>query len=518
MDNFLTNKLYLPANNDLYYTGQLGNTVTSSTTLSGLGITSADFNIKISTLDVNFNPGTTTTISGLVDLINNDAALKDKVKASFDETKGTFSLISLTGENITWTDNGSSNLGAKLSLSSEPEFATYVSNSQIKVNGIIAAASTKLSDLGLTSDIGFNIKIGATNVTLNAEDKITSGTTISQLVDIINNDSTLKNKVKASYDATSGTFSLTSLTGEQIKWTDNSGNLKSKLNLAGVNSEFGSDAKIYLNGMTTNPITEATNSFTINGLTYNIKAVTSADITINTSTDVDAVFNNIKKFMDDYNNTIDILYKKVNETYSRDYQPLTDPQKEEMSADDIKAWETKAKTGLLHNDSILSQALQNLRYYMTDPVNGLGDSSQLTAIGIVTGSYTDNAHGKLKFSDETGDALKQAIRDNPDGIIKLFTTSTSDSTDLASQGIAQRLYSVMSSGIKNLNTVAGFSTDTDDDSTLGKQITDLSDRIDDEKDRLSDLENSYYSKFTAMEQAIQQMDSQSSWLSQQLGG
>lgn len=292
--------------------------------------------------------------------------------------------------------------------------------------------------------------------------------------------------------------------------------LENKLKLD-MNSAAGKDAKIYLNDMA-DPILQNSNNFTINGLTYNLKAktdpaVNGGYVSVTTTTDVDAVFNNIKKFMDDYNKTLDTIYNKVNEKYNRKFPPLTDAQKKVMKEDDIKKWEEKAKTGLLTRDNILNGVLDDMRFNMTNPVKGLDKTSQLTAIGIETGKYAE--HGKLKFADLTGDKLKEAIKANPDGIISLFTKSGEKPED---QGIAVRLKDIMEQAIKNINDVAGFSTRTDDQSVLGKQITDIGDRMDKEEDRLVDLENRYWQKFTAMEKALSSMGNQSSWLSQQLGG
>ena len=49
-------------------------------------------------------------------------------------------------------------------------------------------------------------------------------------------------------------------------------------------------------------------------------------------------------------------------------------------------------------------------------------------------------------------------------------------------------------------------------------IDDIDKRIDRENQRLITIEQRYWKQFTAMEQAMSQMNSQSSWLSQQFGG
>lgn len=58
----------------------------------------------------------------------------------------------------------------------------------------------------------------------------------------------------------------------------------------------------------------------------------------------------MKTFVDDYNKIMDKIYDLVTEKKDSDYPPLTEAQKEEMSEDEIKDWEKKAKQGILRND------------------------------------------------------------------------------------------------------------------------------------------------------------------------
>ena len=51
----------------------------------------------------------------------------------------------------------------------------------------------------------------------------------------------------------------------------------------------------------------------------------------------------------------------VEDPYYKDYAPLTDEQKAEMSDREIELWEEKAKTGLLRGDSALNAIWDDLR-------------------------------------------------------------------------------------------------------------------------------------------------------------
>ena len=52
----------------------------------------------------------------------------------------------------------------------------------------------------------------------------------------------------------------------------------------------------------------------------------------------------------------------------------------------------------------------------------------------------------------------------------------------------------------------------------GKNVTRIDKEISSWESRLKQIEERYWRQFTAMEKAINQMNSQSAWLAQQLGG
>ncbi|EJW18404.1 flagellar capping protein [Paenibacillus alvei DSM 29] len=56
-----------------------------------------------------------------------------------------------------------------------------------------------------------------------------------------------------------------------------------------------------------------------------------------------------------------------------------------------------------------------------------------------------------------------------------------------------------------------------DDSVIGRQLKDINDQEKQWVRKLQDIENRYYKRFTAMEKAMQKLNSQGSWLAQQLG-
>lgn len=277
----------------------------------------------------------------------------------------------------------------------------------------------------------------------------------------------------------------------------------------------------------------STNTFTRDGMTFSLydKTVDSETVTIRVTEDIDAVVDNIKNFVDKYNELIDEINTKLVEKRYNDFPPLTEEQKSEMSEKDIELWEEKAMSGLLRNDSILQGIVYDMRKALNDRVAGVDIG--LSDIGITTGKWYE--HGKL-YLDE--DKFRKTIAEEPDKVEELFMKSDGKaySPDLTPQerserysniGIAQRISDILNDNIRtsrNQNNKKGLLLEkagivgdiTEFQNTLNDQIRDFEDRIEKMNELLYKKEESYWQRFTAMEKAIQQMNVQSMWLAQQL--
>jgi len=256
----------------------------------------------------------------------------------------------------------------------------------------------------------------------------------------------------------------------------------------------------------------ATNTFMINGITVTASEPNvSADVTV--SNDTDKVFDSIKSFIELYNSTIDDINKKINEKRYRDYLPLTDEQREQLSDEQEKQWEEKAKSGLLKNDSLLAGAVYRMRTSMSTIVDGVYNTNYdtLAEIGIKTGNYSER--GKLHIDEAK---LKEALVKDPQAVMELFVNSSDNNGE---KGIAVRLYDDLTASITMLTGKAGMDVDFSqyDNSIIGKQIEGVNEDINSWEDRLKSIEDRYWRQFTAMEEAMQRMNSQSAWLSNQLG-
>lgn len=334
--------------------------------------------------------------------------------------------------------------------------------------------------------------------------------------------------IKASYDSTLNRFFITSTgmgSNAYIKVSNDVGNFLSDAAGAGTgtlklkitndldpsvaNGQLGKDAIFDFGDLT--GVTASTNTPTVNGITLTLKKE-GASGTITVTQNTDAVYNSIVDFINNYNSTLETVNNKISEVRYREYRPLTDDQKEEMSEKEIESWEGYAKSGLLRNDPILSAAVNKMRSAMSAVVSGLTGYKSLAGIGISTGTWEEN--GKL-YIDES--KLKSAINTDPDGVMRLFTT---ESDTYSEKGIAYRIYDDIASQIEIITDKAGFASTIDvyDNSIVGKKIKSISTRMSDLEVRLTEIEDRYYRQFTALEKAISQMNAQSAWLAQQFGG
>lgn len=161
---------------------------------------------------------------------------------------------------------------------------------------------------------------------------------------------------------------------------------------------------------------------------------------------------------------------------------------------------------------------------MISNVKGLDKNmDSLSDIGITFKGYTQGLTSELGKLTIDENKLKEAVSNNPDGVMDLFSKSSSldpkDKNYQSEIGYAERLYNNLSTQINKIIKQIGSGTvsDVEDNSQLGKQIGDINDKINTVNNRLQTVESRYYKQFTAMELAIQKLNSRGSWLGAQLG-
>jgi flagellar hook-associated protein 2 len=367
--------------------------------------------------------------------------------------------------------------------------------------------SSALENLTLSDPLAYSSD-GKFHFTINNVDFEASVTeSLSAVLGRINGSSA---GVTISYSSVTDTFTMkasSSGAGNTLTFSDTDGsNFLASLGLSQSNVAAGQNAILRVNGMATD-IVRTSNSFNIDGVDITLNSVPTEPVTLTMSDDTSGLVDTVKSFVADYNAMVDLVNGLLKEDKYLDYEPLTDEQKDEMSESEITAWEAKAKSGLLRNDSILRTISSKLHSVMTGlSVNG----TSLYSIGITSTGYTEN--GKLQVNETK---LKQALETNITAVKELFTSA---------DGISKKLDSIITAATKTtgaqgsrgtLVEVAGVeSTTSETQNSIYDQITRTNKTIRSLQDRLSGEETRYWNKFTAMETALEQLNAQSAMLTQ----
>lgn len=486
-------------------TGKTKDTIATQFGLTGDAATTK-FTVKINDKEISVDPAQ--SLNTFASQINSSGG---NVKANYDATldrffiystnAGSNSKIDFTGSDATGTDFLTKNLKLNTVMTVGSTGATGTISAASIALGENAKLSTQFASLTGT----FNLKLTNGGVS----STVAIDTTNKSLSDIMTSINGAGVNANATYDAVSGKFTLKAtsgtldLTGSDTAALDF---LTNNLNLW-QGSQQGQDAKFVLDGAS---LTQSSNNFTISGVTYNLKATGTANVNI--AADTDKVVANVKSFIADYNANLDKMNTAINATRYSTYLPLTPDQRTSMKDAEITAWELKAKSGLLHNDSILKNLVTTMRSDISTAVSGLtGNYTSATSLGISTGGYQEG--GKLYLNEST---LNAALQADPEAVNKIFSTHTDGNTH-AQDGIAVRLYDTLKAASDKIVTEAGATSSTtyDTKSNVAKQIAIYKTSMTNQNTKMTVLQSNYYTKFNAMETALSKLNQQSTWLSQQ---
>ena len=293
-----------------------------------------------------------------------------------------------------------------------------------------------------------------------------------------------------------------------------------------MNSLFGQDGMTFSSQMTADVkagqnailtvdgtvIERNTNTFELDGITMELTSEyhdTGTPISLTTSRDTDKIVDSLKSFVEDYNALVEELNEHLKETANyKKYPPLTDEQKKEMSDKEIELWEEKSKEGLLHNDANITSFLGDMRMVLYSSVEGAGLS--LYDIGIETSdNWRDN--GKLVIDE---DVLKSMVATNADAICKLFT-DREQGLGAGMQKALKDAANVSSGSPGTMVRYAGTKDVLTTSNTLYEEMKHISETLSNLNTKYQLEKTRYWNQFNAMEQAISNMNSQSSWLTQQ---
>lgn len=397
--------------------------------------------------------------------------------------------------------------------------------------------SNKLSDISLNHTTGSDIAF-----TINGKDfTFNSSSTMRDVMSAVNSSSA---GVTMSYSSLTDTFTLTSKqtgTGSQITVADTAGSLISSVFGTGIFTD-GTNAQIKINtnaasgdagSLTYTTITKSSNTFDLDGVTYSLLGKADGNqtenIRIGIDYDIDSAVSSVKTFVDDYNTMLKSVTDKLGETKYKGFSPLTDEQRAALSTSDAEAYDIKAKSGLLVNDTFLTSVASSLRNAMYSKVGQLSDNTQeigmiLSDIGITTGLFSEK--GKLHV-DET--KLRAALTDTPDQVKKLLTqrasveyspylSETSRQKRNVESGLFNKISDVLQNNIRSttgaLTKLVGTSNN-DYNTVYAGKLDDIDDKIDLLKDQLKKDQDRYWAKFTKMETALSEMNKKSAWLASQ---
>ena len=274
----------------------------------------------------------------------------------------------------------------------------------------------------------------------------------------------------------------------------------------------GADAIIELNGV---QYTNDTNNVTVNGLTIECLATTGENaITVTVDSDTDALYDKVKDFLTSYNTLMNEMQKLYNADSAKDYEPLTDDEKAELSESEIEKWEQKIKDSLLRRDNSLSGIIQTMTMSMMKTYEVNGQMMSWSTFGVHTlgtlnaeknEGYAFHIDGDSEDSKVSGnkEKLRAALAEDPDSVIDFLKQMTTGLYNAMDQ-------KMKSTAVKSVYTVYN-------DKEMEKEQQNYSKLIKQWEDRVKDMEDSYYKKFSQMESALAKLQSSSSSISSLLG-
>lgn len=486
--------------NGVYYIKVLS-TATKSSLLSGRTIGPDDIDGSVTFGSLNYRYIATNS-QLKIQKGSNTYTLSINTSETIDDIVAKLETVFGTG-NVTFT-NG------KLSIQSNEAFAirqtsgTFMQVFNLENAPIVQNASTysiqstahvgAISSNKTLSDIASYRGLALTDGELKINDisiSFTNSMTLKQLIDAINNSNA---GVSARYDENSDKLILTSASTGQttISIEDSGTGLSQLLGLDVGIFNVGSSAHIQISndGVNWTDLYSSSNTFSYSGLSITVKDVSSSTQTVSVTNDVDAIVEQVKEFVNNWNELMDYIYTRLTES------TVTNKEESEMT-------DEEKMQGLLKNDSFLRTIFNRMREYITKNISG--DIKYLWELGISTGSYgyQNMMAGKLELDEDT---LRAKIQQDPEAVWAFFGNTQADSQGLAQQ-IQQYLREVTKYG-GQIDSVAGLN------GSIARQKRVLAQQLANWIERIQKKEQDLWTKFSALEEAVAKMQSMSAYLSQ----
>lgn len=273
----------------------------------------------------------------------------------------------------------------------------------------------------------------------------------------------------------------------------------------------GQDAEITMNGA---KFTSMTNSFTINGLTFTTLEETDKEVTITTADDTDGIYKMVKNFISEYNKLINEMDSLYNADSSSGYDPLLSEEKAEMSDNEIEEWEKKIKDSLLRKDSTLSGVADAMKNVLMQGAKVNGVQMYLSDFGINTLGYFTAAENERNAYHINGDPDDTTVSKEED-VLKSMIAADPDTVTAFFTGLSTNLYDTLTNKMSATTMSSAFTVYND--KQLKSDYEDYTDKISKQEEKLNDLIDKWYKKFSAMETALSKLESKNSSISSMFG-
>ena len=505
-----------------------------------------------------------------------DAFGTGRVTVNFDKKTSQMSFKTKEGTDVLRVTGGHGDVLQGLGLKSGESNRLNLSSS-LKDAGLKGFDKMSDEELKKLMQEGIVIKRGDREIVIN---KTTSGkafdenTTLAEIINAVNENS--EAKMTISYNETADKFTITSKdpgetgtisigkTGgkEENIGTKIFGEIDSNNTGAAGNDKYnisqGQDAIIWVDydgkgGADPIQIKGSSNSFNLDGLNVTVKNTfgvkkdaidkdgiqaneldPDASVSFTAKVDSEKVTKAMKEMIEAFNEIIKFSNDKVGEKRERDYKPLTDEQRKEMTEDQIKAWEEKAKKGTLFNSNELRSFTNSIRFIFSGSAEKM---KELSDMGItISSNYED--HGKISFDEQK---FKSALEENNEKVKELFTAQKTYVYDdkgnqvfdangkpkMTEGGIMTQIKNTFDMYAKTSGAKKGVFVEkagaTESSASIMKnelqnQVNKIDKTVKELERKMKAETERYYRQFTSMEMFISQMNSQSMWMAQQFMG
>lgn len=378
--------------------------------------------------------------------------------------------------------------------------------------------STKLSDLGVGN---------AGNITVTMADGTTKTATIdgSQTIDEFCKDFSSATGLKAKFDTTNQRFVINADSGLENDFNITGGDFLDKLGLqeevtdaqgnhvSGAVKQNASNAKILVNGA---EYESESNTFNVNGLTINASGITAEgnEVVVTVAADVDGIYDKIKDFFKDYNDLINQMTKSYNAESAKDYEPLTDEEKDQMSDTEVEKWEKKIKDSLFRRDQQLNSIMSVMTTAMNKGYQINGKTYHLSSFGIETMGLLNSADNEQNAYHIAGNADDSAYASKTDKLKKMLEEDPETVQEFF-KNLASDLYSSLTKKMSSSSLSSAYTIYNDKE--MDNQMKNIESSIKDWEKKITTYEDSWYDKFAQMEKAMTQLNAQQTQLSSLLG-